>query len=63
MVKKGQEKRSRVDIANEPWNLIDNRAPQHIYHDIHTRWAEHMDMITATIVSVIEPSEPSHSGI
>ena len=55
----GQE----VDIVtDELWNLTDNRAPQQIYHDIHTRSVEHMHMITAAIVYVIEPSEPSHSG-
>ena len=61
--KKGQEDRLRVDIvANEPQNLIYNRASQRIYHDIHTQSIEHMHMITAAIVYVIEPSEPSHSG-
>ena len=59
-VKKGQEDRSRVDIvANKPQNLIYNQASQWIYHDIHMRLIEHMHMITAAIVYVIEPS---HSG-
>jgi len=46
------EYRSRgVDIVtDELWNLTDHRAPQQIYHDIHTRSVEHMYMITAEIV-------------
>ena len=58
------EYRSRgVDIVtDELWNLTDNRAPQQIYHDIHTRSVEHMHMIAAPIVYVIELSEPLHSG-
>ena len=59
-------RRGVVDIVtNELQNLAhtDNRASQRIYHTIHTRSVEHMHMITAAIVYVIEPSEPSHSGV